>query len=64
VLFADSFVRRRVVLMLVVVRAGKEIVCFYRLTDAIGDAIAGIAQVLRRSIASFHDAITKPGAQA
>jgi hypothetical protein len=42
----------------------QELCAFIEGGDAIGDAIAGIAQVLRRSIASFHHAIAQPGAKA
>jgi hypothetical protein len=42
----------------------KKLCAFIEATDAIGDAIAGIAQVLRRSIASFHYATAQPGVKA
>jgi len=41
----------------------EKIVASYKATDAIGDAIVGIAQVLHRLIASFLYAIAQPGAK-
>lgn len=47
-----------------VVRLWKNLLPLIQAIDAIGDAMASIAQVLHRLIASFHYAIAQPGAKA
>lgn len=47
-----------------VVRLRENLLPLIQAIDAIGDAMAGIAQVLHRLIASFHYAIAQPGAKA